>query len=214
MPKFLTVSLSDIEYSILVKDLKKINGEGGEKLRNLLRLYISSLPELKSSEYALRRNENKRYLEEILHSVWDAYENTDYPDENWDEDKLSRLINDLVEINILSKVGDGQVIPAYKFRSLFKMLLHDIATENRDMDEFSAACVATIQLLKEFGNGVLSKEAIRDGTILINEGWMFHYAAAMKRAREFLRTNVGMRGCHLHGITTGPEPASHHIVLP
>ncbi len=66
------------------------------------------------------------------------------------------------------------------------MLLHDIATESK-MDEYQAV-VAAIQLLMEFGGGSLGKETIRDGTILINEEWMFEYATAMKHAREFKRT--------------------------
>ncbi len=68
------------------------------------------------------------------------------------------------------------------------MLLHDITSESKELDEYSAACMATIQLLMEFGAGTLSDEKIRDATILINEGWMFVYATAMKKAREFMKT--------------------------
>ncbi len=93
-----------------------------------------------------------------------------------------------MEINVLIRTGDKQYVPGNKFRSQFKMILHDIATESKDMDEYSAACVATIQLLMEFGAGVLSKETIRDGTIFLNEGWLFVYATAMKNAREFMKT--------------------------
>jgi hypothetical protein len=187
MPKDLKVTLSDIEYEIL-KKLKIVSGVDGEKLRNLLRLYIATVPELKSSEYALRRVENKKEIEEILRDVWAQYELTDYPMEYWKEDKANKLINDLIEVNVLVKIEEKQFIPSNKFRSLFKMLLHDIATESKDMDEYSAACVTTIQLLMEFGAGALSKETIRDGTIFINEGWMFVYSTAMKRAREFMKT--------------------------
>ena len=67
-------------------------------------------------------------------------------------------------------------------------MLHDIASEMKDVDEYTAACIATIQLLMEFGAGSLSNETISDGTILINEGWMFAYATAMKKAREFMKT--------------------------
>jgi hypothetical protein len=187
MPKDLKVTLSDIEYEIL-KKLKIVSGVDGEKLRNLLRLYIATVPELKSSEYALRRVEKKEEIEEILRDVWAQYELTDDPMEYWKEDKLNKLISDLTEINVLVKTGEKQFIPSNKFRSLFKMLLHDITTESKDMDEYSAACVATIQLLMEFGAGALSKETIRDGTIFINEGWMFVYSTAMKKAREFMKT--------------------------
>ncbi|MCX9012042.1 MAG: hypothetical protein OIN66_13090 [Candidatus Methanoperedens sp.] len=187
MSKELTVTLSDIEYEIL-KKMRVVEGENGEKLRNLLRLYISTIPELKSSEYALKRVENKEEIDEILREVWGAYELTDNPTEAWGDDKIDKLINALIEINVLIRTGDRQFIPTNKFRSLFKMLLHDIATENKDMDEYSAACVATIQLLIEFGGGALDRETIRDGTILINEGWMFAYATAMKKAREFMKT--------------------------
>lgn len=187
MPKDLKVTLSDIEYEIL-KKIKIVEGVNGEKLRNLLRLYISTVPELKSSEYALKRVENKEEIEEILRDVWAQYETTDYPTEHWNEDKINKLTGDLIEVNVLVKAGERQFIPSNKFRSLFKMLLHDITTESRDMDEYSAACVATIQLLMEFGAGALHKETIRDGTIFINEGWMFVYSTAMKKAREFMKT--------------------------
>ncbi len=187
MPKDLIVTLSDIEYEIL-KRIKIVEGEDGTKLRNLFRLYVSTIPELKSSEYALKRVENKEEIESVLQEVWGAYELTDNPTEQWKEDKVNKLISDLIEVNVLVKTGEKQFIPTNKFRSLFKMLLHDIATENRDIDEYTAACVATIQLLMEFGGGSLSKEVLRDGTVLINEGWMFSYSTAMKRARQFMKT--------------------------
>ncbi len=187
MPKDLKVTLSDIEYEIL-KKVKVVEGEDGEKLRNLLRLYVSTIPELKSSEYALKRVENKDRIEKILRDVWAAYEITDYPTEKWDDEKINKLNSDLVEINVLVKAGEKQYIPSNKFRSLFKMLLHDITSESRELDEYSAACMATIQLLMEFSAGTLSDETIKDATILINEGWMFVYATAMKKAREFMKT--------------------------
>ncbi len=187
MPKDLKVTLSDIEYEIL-KKIKIVEGENGEKLRNLLRLYISTIPELKSSEYALKRVENKEEIDAILRDAWAAYELTDYPTEHWSDDKIKKLVDILCEINVIIKTGEKQFIPSNKFRSLFKMLLHNITTESRDMDEYSAACIATIQLLMEFGAGALGKETIRDATIYINEGWMFVYATAMKKAREFMKT--------------------------
>lgn len=186
MPK-VCANLSEIEYEIL-KSLKIVEGEDGEKLKNLLRYYISTTPELKSSEYALKRVEHKNEIEENLQNVWDAYEITDYPTENWSEDKINKLTSDLIETNALMKASERQFIPTNKFRTLFKMLLHDIVTENKDIDEYSAACVASIQLLIEFGAGSLSRETIRDGTIFINEGWMFDYATEIKKAREFMKT--------------------------
>ena len=187
MPKTLTVTLSDMEYEIL-KKINVVEGEDGEKLRNLLRLYISTIPGLKSSEYALKRIENKEEIDSLLRDVWAAYELTDNPIETWESDKIDKLMSDLVEINVLVKTGEKQFIPTSKFRNLFKMLLHDIATESKEMDEYSAACIATIQLLIEFSGGTLSRETIRDGTILLDEGWLFAYATAMKKAREFMRT--------------------------
>ncbi len=186
MPKVCT-DLSDTEYEIL-KNLTIVEGEDGEKLKNLLRHFIYITPELKSSEYTLKRIENKKEIEENLQNVWDAYESTDYPTENWSEDKIDKLTSNLIEINVLMKTGERQFIPTTKFRSLFKMLIHDIATENRDIDEYSAASIATIQLLMEFGVGTLSEETITDGTIFINEGWMFAYATEIKKAREFMKT--------------------------
>ncbi|TRZ90368.1 MAG: hypothetical protein D4R88_03865 [Methanosarcinales archaeon] len=187
MPKILNVTLSDIEYEIL-KMMTIVEGEEGEKLRNLLRYYIFNLPELRSAKYALKRVENKEEIESYLREVWAAYELMDNPTEVWKEERINKLTTDLIELNVLLRTGEKQYVPANKFRSLYKMLLHDIATESRDMDEYSASSVATIQLLMEFGAGVLSKEMIRDGTILLNEGWLFVYATAMKKAREFMKT--------------------------
>ncbi|MCZ7356677.1 MAG: hypothetical protein O8C66_02060 [Candidatus Methanoperedens sp.] len=179
--------LSDIEYSIL-KNLRIVEGENGDKLRNLLRYYIFTTPELKSSEYALKRFEDKKEIEELTTGVMTAYNDTDNPMEKWTEDIINKLTSDLVEINVLTKVEGNQFMPSNKFKSMFKMLLHDIATESKDIEEYQAAVVASIQLLKEFGGGSLSMQSIRDGSIYINENWMYAYAGAMKRAREFKRT--------------------------
>lgn len=196
MPKDLKVVLSDLEYEIL-KKMKVVEGEDGDKLKNLFRLYISTIPELKSSEYALKRVENKDIIDEHLRNIWGEYELTDYPTEHWSEEKINKLISDLAEINAMVKIGEKQYIPSNKFRSLFKMLLHDITTESRDTDEYSGACIATIQLLMEFGAGTLSKEAIRDGTIYINEGWMFVYSTAIKKARDFMKTKKMFPGAEV-----------------
>jgi len=196
MPKDLKVTLSDLEYEIL-KKMKVVEGEDGDKLKNLFRLYISTIPELKSSEYALKRVENKDIIDEHLRNIWGEYELTDYPTEHWNEEKINKLISDLAEINAMVKIGEKQYIPSNKFRSLFKMLLHDITTESKDMDEYSAACVATIQLLMEFGAGTLGKETIRDGTIYINEGWMFVYSTAIKKARDFMKTKKMFPGAEV-----------------
>ncbi len=187
MSKILNVTLTDIEYEIL-KKVTIVEGEEGEKLKNLLRYYIFTLPELKSAEYALKRVENKEEIESYLREVWAAYELTENPTEVWKEDKIKKLSSDLIEINVLLKTGEQQYVPGNKFKSLYKMVLHDVATESKDMDEYSAACVATIQLLMEFGADVLSKETIRDATIFLNEGWLFIYATAMKKARDFMKT--------------------------
>jgi len=187
MSKILNVTLSDIEYEIL-KKMTIVEGEEGEKLKNLLRYYISNLPDLRSAKYALERVENKEEIESHLREVWAAYELTDNPTELWKEEKINKLTSDLIELNVLIKTGEKQYVPSNKFRSLYKMLLHNVATESKDMDEYSASSVATIQLLMEFGAGVLSKEMIRDGTIMLNEGWLFIYATAMKKAREFMKT--------------------------
>ena len=187
MPRDLIVTLNDLEYEIL-KNMKVVEGEDGEKLRNLFRLYVSTIPELKSSEYALKRVEKKDEIDEHLKNVWAEYELSDYPTEHWNEEKVNKLIFELSQINAMVKVGEKQYIPSNKFRSLFKMLLHDITTESRDIDEYSAACIATIQLLMEFSVDTLNKEMIKDGTIFINEGWMFVYSTAIKNAREFMKT--------------------------
>jgi hypothetical protein len=186
MPR-VCADLSEIEYKILI-NLEIVEGENGDKLRNLLRYYIFTTPELESSQYSLKRIENKKEIDELVAEVETAYENTDNPVELWDEDKINKLTADLVEINVLIKTGENQLLPANKFRGLFKMLLHDIATETTEMDEYEAAVVAAIQLLMEFGGGSLNKGTIRDGTIFITEVWMFSYASAMKKAREFKKT--------------------------
>ncbi len=196
MPKDLIVTLNDLEYEIL-KKLRVVQGEDGEKLKNLFRLYVSTIPELKSSEYALKRVERKDEIDAHLRNVWAEYEFTDYPTEHWNEEKINKLVSELSLINVMVKVGEKQYIPSNKFRSLFKMLLHDITTESVDIDEYSAACIATIQLLMEFSADTLNKETIRDGTIFINEGWMFVYSTAIKKAREFMKTKKLFPGAHV-----------------
>lgn len=186
MPR-VCADLSEIEYKIL-KNLEIVEGENGGKLKNLLRYYIFTTPEMESSQYALKRTENKKEIDELLSEIESSYENTDNPVELWSEEKINKLTADLVEINVLIKTAENQFIPANKFKSLFKMLLHDVATETTEIDEYEAAVVAAIQLLMEFGSGSLAKETIRDGSIFITEVWMFEYASAMKKAREFKKT--------------------------
>ncbi len=186
MPR-VCVDLSEKEYEILT-ELKNLEGNEDEKLRSLFRYYLYTIPALKSSYYALKRVENKEEIEEILRDVQAAYKNTEYLIENWGNDKINKLIDELIEINVLSRVDEKQIIPKRKFGGLFKKLLHDIATEYNDMDEQIASFMATIQLLMEFGVGTLSKETIRDGAIFLNEGWLFIYPKAIKGAREFKRT--------------------------
>lgn len=177
---------SDKEYEIL-SSLKQIEGNDGEKLRNLFRYYLSTIPELKSQDYALKRFEDKEEIDEITKEVYDVYKKTEYPVDNWENDKIDRLIDELIEINVLT-MREGVRSVSSQFRDLFKMLLHDIVTENKDLDEHKGAIIAVIQLLKEFGVGTLGKETIRDDAILLNEGWLFVYAKEIRRAREFMKT--------------------------
>ncbi len=186
MPTVCT-ELSEIEYKIL-RNLEVVKGENGDKLRNLLRYYIFTLPELESSQYAMKRAENREKIDGLLAEVEASYENTENPVDLWSENKIDKLTASLAEINVLIKTGENQFVPANKFRSLFKMLLHDIATETTEKDEYEAAVEAAIQLLMEFGSGSLGRETIRDGAIFITEVWMFAYASAMKKAREFKKT--------------------------
>jgi hypothetical protein len=192
--------LTEIEFEIL-KNLKDVEGDEGEKLKNLLKLYIYTTPELKSSAYALTRYEKKNEIEEHLQDVYDAYEITDYPTENWSDDLINKLSSDLIETNVLIRTGERQFLPSSKFRSLFKMLIHDIVTET-EIDEYSGANIATIQMLMEFGKGTFSKETIRDGTIFINEGWMFTYATEIKKAREFMKTKKLFPGIDVPAAAT------------
>ncbi|KCZ70335.1 hypothetical protein ANME2D_03451 [Candidatus Methanoperedens nitroreducens] len=185
MPK-IEVDLTDKEFEIL-NSLEKIEGKDGEKLRNLYRYYLSSIPELKSKDYELKRFEDKDEIDEILKSIFGVYKKTEYPVDAWENDKIDKLIDELTEINVLEMTEGVRIVPT-KFRDLFKLLLYDIATENKDMDEHVAALIAVIQLLKEFGVGTLNKETIRDAAILINEGWLYIYAKKMREAREFLKT--------------------------
>ncbi len=186
MPR-ICIDLSEIEYKIL-KNLEIIKGDDDDKLRNLLRYYISATPELKSLQYALKRSEDREEIDKLVSEVEAAYGESDNPVELWEDDRINKLAADLVEVNVLMRTGENQFVPANKFRSLFKMLLHDIATESDELDEYEAAVVASIQLLMEFGSRSLDRETIRDGTIFITEGWMFSYASAMRKAREFKKT--------------------------
>ncbi len=184
--KKVCADFSDKEYEILLS-LKMIEGNDGEKLRNLFRYYLSTIPELKSTDYALKRFEDKEEIDEILKNVDEVYKKTEYPVDAWENEKIDRLIDELIEINVLT-IMEGVRTVSGRFRDLFKMVLHDIVTENKDLDEHKGAIMAVIQLLKEFGVGTLDKETIRDDAILLNEGWLFIYAKQIRRAREFMKT--------------------------
>src|SRR5574341_1083967 len=119
MPKVCT-DLSDKEYEILLS-LKTIEGNDGEKLRNLFRYYLSTIPELKSSDYALKRFEDKEEIDEILKDVYEVYKKTEYPVDEWENDKIDRLIDELIEINVLT-IAEGVRTVSSRFRDLFKML--------------------------------------------------------------------------------------------
>jgi hypothetical protein len=177
---------SDKEHEIL-SALKAIEGKDGEKLRSLFRYYLSTIPELKSADYALKRYEDKEEIDGILKDVYAVYKKTGYPVDSWENDKIDKLIDELIEINVLT-IMEGVRTVSSRFRDIFKMLLHDIVTENKDMDEHKGAIIAVIQLLKEFGAGTLSKETIRDDAIFLNEGWLFVYAKEIRKAREFMKT--------------------------
>lgn len=185
MPK-VDVYLTDKEFEIL-ESLDKIEGKDGEKLRSLYRYYLSSIPELKSKDYELKRFEDKDQIDEILKDIFDIYKKTEYPVDAWGNEKIDQLIDELTEIHVLETTEGVRIVPA-KFRDLFKMLLYDIATEHKGMDEHVAAIIAVIQLLKEFGVETLKKETIRDSAILLNEGWLYIYAKQMRTAREFMKT--------------------------
>jgi len=178
--------LSNKEYEILLS-LKMIEGNEGEKLRSLFRYYLSNIPELKSADYALKRYEDKEEIDEIIKEVEEVYKRTEYPVDGWDNDKIDKLIDELIEINVLT-IMDGVRTVSSKFRDLFKMLLHNIVTENQDLDEHRGAMIAVIQLLKEFGAGTLGKDTRRDDAILLNEGWLYVYAKEIRKARDFIRT--------------------------
>lgn len=184
MPK-VEVDLTDKEFEIL-NSLEKVEGREGEKLRSLYRHYLSSIPELKSKDYELKRFEDKDEIDEILKSIFEIYKITEYPVDAWENNKIDRLIDELTEIHVLETTEGVRIVPT-KFRDLFKMLLHDITTQNKDMDEHVAALIAVIQLLKEFGVGTLNKDTIRDAAILLNEGWLYLYAKKIREAREFLK---------------------------
>ena len=178
--------LSDKEYEILLS-LKMIEGHEGEKLRSLFRYYLSNIPELKSADYALKRFEDKEEIDEIIKEVEEVYKKTEYPVDSWDNDKIDKLIDELIEINVLT-IMEGVRTVSSKFRDLFKMLLHNIVTENKDLDEHKGAIIAVIQLLKEFGAGTLTKDTRRDDAILLNEGWLYVYAKEIRKARDFIKT--------------------------
>src|SRR5659263_657371 len=109
MPR-VCAQLSEIEYKIL-KNLEIVDGDNGDKLRNLLRYYIFTTTDLESSQYALKRIENKRELDELLEDVEASYENTDNAVGLWNEDKINKLTTDLVEINVLIKTGEISSYP-------------------------------------------------------------------------------------------------------
>ncbi len=179
------VNLTDTEYKIL-KKIKWLEGENGEKLHSLLKWYIKEQPSLKSDYYRLQREETQESLDKSLHDIWNTYEETDTPLLEMDPKRVEELLKKLEEINVVRNIG-MHTIPTGKFKDIWKTVIHDVITESPDMNEFSAACLTTLLLLNEFSMGTLTREELRDATILLNEGWLFIYAAAIHEARSYIK---------------------------
>ncbi len=186
MAKDIVTTLSDIEYSALQK-LTWLDETNENRLRNILKKYIEDLLRKKFSSFKIDVKDIEKNLELNLNDVWGAYEETDNPIEIWEPDRMEKVVKALSEVNVLQQANQYQSIPDSFFRSIWKMVFNELASAAPDINEYSAAVLTTLFLLDEFSLKTLERDELRDGAIFLNEGWLFAYATAKRRARDHIK---------------------------
>ena len=189
--KVITVTFSDEQYNLLNKI--RIAGDTDEdKLKNIFLEYASMRRDVQIEYefYKLKLVWDK--VMRILEMVWESYEDGEDIEDvvaHWSIEKVEAIEHILREYMIVTPPDKNWTyLPTHKFRLFWRLLFNRLIREYPEMYEYSAACAATIYLVDKFSVESLSDEELRDGAIILCEGWFFAMAECAVTARKFLKT--------------------------
>lgn len=184
MVKWVVVELSDREYQVL-ENIDELEGDPPEKLRELLRNYLVCTPRFKMDYHIIHLEEKRELLTTVLEEIWKEYESCINPLENWDTQKVDTVRENLIEINAIRPVGSFDIALTGTLKKPWLQAYNSVGKIFDDVDEFSQACIATVYVLDFLSRGTFDHELLKDGTIFLNELFLFSYAIAKKKAHEF-----------------------------
>ena len=189
--KVVTVTFSDEQYNILKK--MRIAGDTDEdKLKCIFLEYASMRRDVQIEYEFYKRQLVWDKVMHILEMVWGAYEDGEDIEDvvaRWPIEKVEAIEHILREYQIVTPPNKSWTyFPTHKFRLHWRRLFNRLIREYPEMYEYSAACAATIYLVDEFSMESMSDEELRDGAIILCEGWFFAMAECAITARRFMRT--------------------------
>lgn len=187
MVKQVIVELSDREYQIL-ENIDELEGDTSQKMLQLFKDYLKATPRFRPDYHLIKMDEKKDMLQQVLESIWDEYKSTPSPLENWDEDKFNSVRENLLSVNAVRPLGIQNFILTTQLKKPWLAAFNTVAKIFPDIDEFSQACVATVYMLDYLSRGTFDAQLLKDATILLNELFLFTYAAAKRKAHEFKRS--------------------------
>lgn len=183
MVRWIVIKLTEREYQIL-ENLDDIPGKPEEKMKELFIQHLTKTPRLKAGYHLIKLDEKKENLYRVLESIWEEYVATTDPMENWDQEKLDKILENLLAINAIQPVALNYV-PTYIFRKSWLTAYRHVSTVFPDVDEFSQAYIATVYILDYLSKETFDLELSRDAAIFLNEKYMASYAIAKKQAHDF-----------------------------
>jgi len=184
MVKWIVVKLSDREHQIL-ETIDEIPGNCSQKLKELYIQYLQTSPRFKADFHIIKLEEKKDLLLEVLTSIWKEYEISSSPMEDWDNEKFSRIRDELMQVNAIQQMGVGNYIPTQAFKKPWLSAFHKTSKIFPDIDEFSQAGITSAYVLTHLSRDTFPIELLKDAAIILNEDFMFVYAIAKKRANDF-----------------------------
>jgi hypothetical protein len=183
MVKTVVVEFSDREYQILLK-LDEFEGDDSQKLKELFTSYLAQTPRLKAGYHLIKLDETQDHMLEVLDSIYKEYESSPSPLEGWTQSKYDKILEDLLQIEIIRPMGAGRFGPTSRFKKPWLTVYNSTSKVFPDLDEFSQAYIATVYMLDYFSRGTFEAELLRDATIILNEFYLYSYALAKKQAHN------------------------------
>jgi hypothetical protein len=183
MVKTVVVELSDREYQILLK-LDEFEGNDSQKLKALFTSYLAQTPRLQAGYHLIKLDETQEHLLEILDSIYKEYESDPSPLECWTQSKYDKILEDLLQIEVIRPMGAGRFGPTSRFNKPWLTVYNSTSKVFPDLDEFSQAYIATVYMLDYLSRGTFEAELLKDATIILNEFYLYSYAIAKKQAHD------------------------------